>query len=172
MAGHGPGPGEEAVQFQGAGAVATAMRVRKVQMQVGLDAPAAVTDGKDWRQEAEAEFRENRDSAAARRESRGHAEAERIVLQAADGEGAAAPEELRSAEAVAGRVQGQPVGTAQARWEGAEAGPGFGLAWAEEGPALARFRDAEVGELRPGIDHESSPSQTPLVLAPHSGRVM
>jgi len=74
VAGHGPGPVVE-VQFQGAGAVATARPYdRKVQIQAGgLDAPAEVTDEKYRRQKAEAEFRENRDAAAAARESRGPA---------------------------------------------------------------------------------------------------
>jgi len=118
--GHGPGQGGEAVQFQGAGVVATARpHDRKVQrLAGGLDAPAEVTVGQDWRQEAAAEFRENRDAAAAARESRGHAEeAERIALRATDGEVGAAPEELRSAEAltVAGQVPGQEAGTVQVR---------------------------------------------------------
>ena len=89
---------------------------------------------------------------------------------------AAAPEELRSAEALtaAGRVPSQPAGTAQVQEPCAKAGLGFDRGQAEEGPSPARFRDAEAGGPILGIDHALSPSdQTPnLVLAPHSGRAM
>ena len=174
VAEHELGPVGEAAPFQGAVVVAMGRRHgRKVRRQVVLDAPAEVTGGKDQRLEEAAESRENRGVAAARR-SRGHAEeAERIAPQVAvDGEVAVAPEELRSAEAltVAGRLPGL-AGTAQAREHRAEAVLAFVHAQAEEGPAPARFRDAEVGEPKLGIDHApSSSDQTPPVPAPHSGR--
>lgn len=168
---------EAAVPFQGGAAavVATAKPDHKVQKQAaGPDAPAAVTDVHV--QVAAAEFHVNTDAAAeAARDSRGRAEeAERIVPQKEAAAGVAvtvaAREEVHSAEA-AGRVLRQRESTTHER---AKAGQGFGLARAEEVRAPARFRDAEVGVPKPGIDHALSrpPDQRPLVLAPHSGRAM
>lgn len=159
---------EAAVPSQGAAVAAATAKPhdRKAQMEAAIpDAPAEVTDVHV--RAAAVEFRENRDAAAVVvRESRGRAEeAERIVPQEAAAAGVAAQEEVRSAEAaliVAGRES-----TTHAR-------PGFGLARAEEARAPARFRDAEAGEPKLGIDHAPSrpPDLIPLALAPHSGRAM
>ena len=164
---------EAAVPSQGAAVAAATAKPhdRKAQMEAAIpDAPAEVTDVHV--RAAAVEFHENRNAAAAAvaRESRGRAEeAERIVPQEAaaadEAVAAVAQEEVRSAEAaliVAGRES-----TTHAR-------PGFGLVRAEEVRAPARFRDAEAGVPKLGIDHAPSrpPDLIPLALAPHSGTAM